>query len=202
MSAPTPAQRGLDLEAHAIVEQRAGSVVVRIPALDLAAEGPSVEKAWARLSETLVAALPRDAALRSRLEALARDHSRPVPPPRLVDLTAHEALSAIPPTDRDGLAFLLTGAHPVLVEFWAKWSDPCVDLAPELLAAAATLDGQIEVVRVDVDHEPELVAEFGIQSVPTLLLLSQDGERLRLLGSRPRAQLLGELEPFVRHPAR
>jgi thioredoxin 1 len=201
MSGATPAKRGLDLEAHAEVEQRDGSVVVRIPALELAAEGSSLETAWARLTENLVAALPHDAVLRRRLDDLARDHARPVPPPRSLDLTAHEALSAIPPVDAEGLQFLLTGPHPVLIEFWAEWSEPCVALAPELLAAATQLDGQVEVVRVDIDRETDLVEEFGIRSVPTLLLLTQDGERLRLFGSRRRAQLLGELEPFLRHPA-
>jgi thiol-disulfide isomerase/thioredoxin len=201
MSGPTPVQRGLDLEAHADVVRRPGSVTVTIAALELSAEGSTAEKAWARITELLVAALPHDAVLRQRLEALARDHARPVTPSNTIDLTAHDALSAIPPVDADGLAFLLTGTHPVLIEFWAEWSEPCVDLAPELLAAAAELDGQIEVVRVDIDRELGLVEAFGIRSVPTLLLLTHAGERLRLFGSRPRTQLLSELQPFVRDPA-
>ena len=81
----------------------------------------------------------------------------------------------------------------VLVDFWAAWCPPCRRLAPTLDALAAAYAGQISVLKVNVDENPDLSARYGIQSIPTLMLF-RDGRMVeRRLGALP----MDELRRFV-----
>lgn len=59
---------------------------------------------------------------------------------------------------------------PVLIDFWAKWCGPCKVMMPHLTALEAEFSGRLSVVKVDVDEHRDLLAEYGVQSVPTLVL--------------------------------
>jgi len=81
----------------------------------------------------------------------------------------------------------------VLVDFWAAWCPPCRRLAPTLEALAAAYEGQITVLKVNVDESPEVSSRYGIQSIPTLILF-RDGRVVdRRLGALP----MDELRRFV-----
>ena len=67
-------------------------------------------------------------------------------------------------------AEVIASAVPVLVDFWATWCGPCKAIAPELEALAAETEGKLKVVKVDVDANNDLAAQYGIRSIPTLLL--------------------------------
>jgi thioredoxin 1 len=88
---------------------------------------------------------------------------------------------------------VLASPLPVLVDFTADWCPPCRMIAPVLAAVAAEREGQMRIVSLDVDVNPETTAAYGVLSMPTLMLF-REGEPVRtLVGARSRARLLQEL---------
>lgn len=65
---------------------------------------------------------------------------------------------------------VLESSEPVLVDFFAEWCGPCKAMAPALDAVANELKGKVKVVKVDVDQNPSVTMNYGVQAMPTLLL--------------------------------
>ena len=92
---------------------------------------------------------------------------------------------------------LISGHTPVLVDFYAEWCGPCKAMAPVLTEVSRQLQGKAKVIKVDVDKNPAAAAQYGIRSVPTLLLF-QDGEiRWKQSGALQAQELLGILSRYV-----
>jgi thioredoxin 2 len=79
---------------------------------------------------------------------------------------------------------------PVLVDLWAPWCGPCRTLAPAVRRAAEEFAGRLKVVKVNVDQAPGVSARFGVQGIPTLLLLRHGQIVARQVGALPESQLL------------
>ncbi len=69
-----------------------------------------------------------------------------------------------------------------MVDFWAEWCGPCRQLSPTLDAVAREFAGAVQVLKVNVDQEPELAARFGVQAIPTLLLFDRGQSVDRIVG--------------------
>ena len=80
---------------------------------------------------------------------------------------------------------------PVLVDFWASWCGPCMMLAPTVAEIAEEYAGKVKVCKVNVDEEPELAMQFGITSIP-MLILFRDGKIAKTsIGFRPKEEIVG-----------
>lgn len=90
-----------------------------------------------------------------------------------------------------------TAAGVVLVDFWAEWCMPCKLLAPVLDELAADYAGKAVIAKVNVDDAPGLAQEFGVSSIPTLVLMKDGSEVNRFVGRTPKATLSGALDAVL-----
>ena len=100
--------------------------------------------------------------------------------------------------DADSFQTEVLGAdRPVLVDFYADWCGPCKALAPVIEELADELGDQLKIVKLDVDRNNELSMQYGVQSIPTMVLFKDGEEADRLVGFLPKGQLKEQLEGYL-----
>jgi thioredoxin 1 len=100
-------------------------------------------------------------------------------------------------TDKTFDAEVLQSDKPVLVDFWAEWCGPCRQIAPSLEAIAAEHGEQLQVVKLNIDENPNTAVKYGVMSIPTLNVY-KGGEVVKtIVGAKPKAALERDLSDFI-----
>jgi thioredoxin 1 len=100
-------------------------------------------------------------------------------------------------TDANFKSEVLESAVPVLVDFWAVWCGPCKMVAPVVEEIAAEFDGKLKVGKIDVDQNPETSMQFGIRSIPTIMIFRGGKVVEQIIGAVPKKNLLEKLSAHV-----
>jgi thioredoxin 1 len=86
---------------------------------------------------------------------------------------------------------------PVLVDFWAEWCGPCKMISPVLEEIAEEQAGKIQIVKLNIDDNLEVTRRFDVMSIPTLILFKNGEPEVRLIGAKPKGQLLQEIAEYL-----
>lgn len=92
---------------------------------------------------------------------------------------------------------VLSSSIPVLVDFYADWCGPCQMIAPIVDELSGEYEGKVKIVKLNVDESQDIAMQYGVMSIPTLIMFKGGQEAKRLQGALPKSTLKGELDALA-----
>jgi thioredoxin 1 len=92
-------------------------------------------------------------------------------------------------TDASFKTDVLDSSLPVVVDFWAEWCGPCRMIAPALEEISKEMEGKVKIVKLNVDENPGTAGQFGVRSIPTLMLFKDGKLASQMVGAKPKGDL-------------
>jgi len=100
-------------------------------------------------------------------------------------------------TDQEFQNAVLESDTPVLVDFWAEWCVPCHMVSPVVEEIGQEKGTSLKVVKLNIDDNPDVTREYGVMSIPSLILFKGGEEVTRVVGARPKDAILRDLDPHL-----
>lgn len=115
----------------------------------------------------------------------------------VVTLNKAEFLSKVFNYEKNPNQWMYEGNKPCIIDFYADWCGPCKKIAPIMQELAGTYKNDIIIYKVNVDKEKELASAFGIQSIPSILFVPQQGQPQMAQGALPKEEFVKLIDTFL-----